>query len=352
MDTAKEKKYRVSFFCLVIAFAAVFAGSFLLGRYAVSPGNFVRILLSAVCRGVNKLFGTTLAVRETWSGTEAAVVLNIRFPRVLLASLVGAALSVAGTAYQGIFRNPMVSPDILGASHGAGFGAAFGIFCSFGYFGVTLSAFVCGVAAVLLALLISRRSRMNATLSMILAGIVVGSLFSAGTSFIKLVADTNDQLPAITYWLMGSLASARNEDLLFALIPIVLGSIPLFLLRWRINLLTLGEEEAKSLGVNTARLRIVTVLCATLVTAAAVSVSGMIGWVGLVIPHFARMFFGHDYKRLIPASALLGALFLLLVDNVARLAAASEIPLGILTAVVGAPVFVWLIMRGGADREH
>jgi len=223
---------------------------------------------------------------------------------------------------------------------------------SFNYFGVTVSAFVCGVGAVALAWCISRASRMNGTLAMVLAGIVVGSLFSAGTSFIKLVADTEQQLPAITYWLMGSLSSAKTRDLQFALIPALIGMVPLFLLRWRINLLTLGEEEARSLGVHTTRLRLVIVVCATLITSACVSVSGMIGWVGLVIPHFARMLFGHDYKRLIPASMLLGGAFLMVVDNIARLATSGEIPLGILTSVVGAPVFVWLILRGGADREH
>ena len=247
---------------------------------------------------------------------------------------------------------PVLLSSLLLWAVGAGFGAALGILLSFNYFGVTVSAFVCGVGAVALAWCISRASRMNGTLAMVLAGIVVGSLFSAGTSFIKLVADTEQQLPAITYWLMGSLSSAKTRDLQFALIPALIGMVPLFLLRWRINLLTLGEEEARSLGVHTTRLRLVIVVCATLITSACVTVSGMIGWVGLVIPHFARMLFGHDYKRLIPASMLLGGAFLMVVDNIARLATSGEIPLGILTSVVGAPVFVWLILRGGADREH
>ena len=316
----KTSVYARRFRVLAAAFLLLFFGSFLLGRFAVAPGTLFRILWDALREWVCKLFG--------------------------------AGLSVAGTAYQGMFRNPMVSPDILGASNGAGFGAALGILLSFNYFGVTVSAFVCGVGAVALAWCISRASRMNGTLAMVLAGIVVGSLFSAGTSFIKLVADTEQQLPAITYWLMGSLSSAKTRDLQFALIPALIGMVPLFLLRWRINLLTLGEEEARSLGVHTTRLRLVIVVCATLITSACVSVSGMIGWVGLVIPHFARMLFGHDYKRLIPASMLLGGAFLMVVDNIARLATSGEIPLGILTSVVGAPVFVWLILRGGTDREH
>ncbi len=351
MDLDRSRQYRRRFWILGLAFAAVFFASFLLGRYAVAPGTLFRVLSHVILAPVRRLLGLEAAV-PTWTGTEQSVILNIRLPRVALAAVVGAALSAAGASYQGMFRNPMVSPDILGASNGAGFGAALGILLSFGYFGITLSAFLFGVGAVALAWLVSRVSRMNATLSMVLAGIVVGSLFSAGTSFVKLVADTNDQLPAITYWLMGSLASAKKRDLLFALIPVIVGTVPLLLLRWRINFLTLGEEEAKSLGINTTRLRLAIVACATLITAASVAVSGLIGWIGLVIPHFARMLFGHDYKRLLPASMLLGATFLVVVDNIARLAAASEIPLGILTSFVGAPVFVWLMVRGGADREH
>ena len=352
MTSDRSRQYRRRFWILGLGFAAVFFASFLLGRYAVTPGTLFRVLSGALLSPLDRLLGTSLAPAATWSGREQAVILNIRLPRVALAAVVGAALSAAGAAYQGMFRNPMVSPDILGASNGAGFGAALGILLSFGYFGVTLSAFLFGVGAVAMAWIVSRVSRMNATLSMVLAGIVVGSLFSAGTSFVKLVADTNDQLPAITYWLMGSLSSAKTRDLLFALIPVAVGIVPLLLLRWKINFLTLGEEEARSLGINTNRLRLIIVICATLITAASVAVSGMIGWIGLVIPHFARMLFGHDYKRLLPASMLLGATFLVVVDNIARLAASSEIPLGVLTSFVGAPVFVWLMVRGGADREH
>jgi iron complex transport system permease protein len=181
---------------------------------------------------------------------------------------------------------------------------------------------------------------------------MISSLFSACTSFVKLVADTQDQLPAITYWLMGSLSSIKGKDVAFAAIPILLGLIPLVLLRWRMNLLTLSEAEARSMGLNTARLRLVVILCATLVTAASVAVSGMIGWVGLVIPHFCRMLFGYDYRRIIPGSILMGGAFLMLVDDIARVITTGELPLGILTSFVGAPVFLYLIMQGGAEREH
>ena len=264
----------------------------------------------------------------------------------------GAALAVSGTAYQGMFRNPMVSPDILGASTGAGFGAALAILLGGGYFGISLSAFCFGLLAVAAAWLVSRLSRSDPTVALILAGMMISSLFSAGTSFIKLVADTQQQLPAITYWLMGSLSSIKDKDVVFLAIPVALGMIPLFFLRWRMNLLTLGEEEAQSMGVNTRRLRGAVIVCATLLTSASVAVSGMIGWVGLVIPHFCRMLFGYDYRRLIPAGALFGAAFLLAVDDIARLVTTGELPLGILTAFVGAPLFVYLIVTGGGRRVH
>jgi iron complex transport system permease protein len=182
---------------------------------------------------------------------------------------------------------------------------------------------------------------------MVLAGILIGSLFSAATSYIKLVADTNDQLPAITYWLMGSLAGATMDDVIFAGLVIAAGLVPLYLLRWRMNVLTLGEDEARSMGINTNLLRLIVIICATLVTAVAVSISGIIGWVGLVIPHFCRMLFGYDYRRIIPAAVIMGAGFLLLVDDFSRTIATTEVPLGILTAFVGAPIFAYLLMMGG-----
>ena len=271
---------------------------------------------------------------------------------LLLFGVVGAALAVSGAAYQGMFRNPMVSPDILGASTGAGFGAAVAILLGAGYFGISAAAFCCGLLAVAAAWLVSRLSRTNQTVALILAGMMISSLFSAGTSFVKLVADTQQQLPAITYWLMGSLSSIKDKDVLFLSIPVTLGMVPLLVLRWRMNLLTLGEEEAQSMGVNTRRLRGTVIVCATLLTSASVAVSGMIGWVGLVIPHFCRMLFGYDYRRLIPAGALFGASFLLIVDDIARLVTTGELPLGILTAFVGAPLFVYLIVTGGRRRVH
>ena len=325
----------------------VFLLTFAVGRYAVRVDKTVCILLDGALR---KLSRGAWGLAQLWTDTEATIVLNVRLPRILAAALVGAALSTAGACYQGMFRNPMVSPDLLGASTGAGFGAALAILCAAGYLAITLSAFFFGLAAVLLAYLISRKSRLEEALSMVLAGMMISSLFTAGTSFIKLVADTDNQLPAITYWLMGSLTSVRAQDVRFAALPILIGLIPLLLLRWRINLLTLSDAEARSMGVDTRRLRLVVIVCATLMTAASVAISGMIGWVGLVIPHFCRILFGYDYRRLLPGCVMLGASFLMLVDTLARTLTTSEIPLGILTSFVGAPVFLYLILKGGADR--
>lgn len=338
---AADKRYARRFAVLGAVFLAVLLGSLLVGRYALSPGQLVHMLWARISGGA-----------ADWPISDDKVVFAVRLPRVAAAALVGAALEVSGAAYQGMFRNPMVSPDILGASTGAGFGAAVAILLGAGYFGISAAAFCCGLLAVAAAWLVSRLSKADQAVALILAGMMISSLFSAGTSFVKLVADTQQQLPAITYWLMGSLSSIKDKDVVFLAIPVALGMIPLFFLRWRMNLLTVGEEEAQSMGVNTRRLRGAVIVCATLLTSASVAVSGMIGWVGLVIPHFCRMLFGYDYRRLIPAGALFGAAFLLAVDDIARLVTTGELPLGILTAFVGAPLFLYLIATGGGRRVH
>lgn len=314
MKTAeKTKKFKIKFTILVVIFIVVFFGSFMLGRYPVSPPELMKIILSGI-----------IDIPQSWPDAAENVIFQIRLPRVLAAAIIGAALSIAGVSYQGMFQNPMVSPDILGASSGAGFGAALAILLGAGYMGISVAAFLFGLAAVMLAYGISRVSRINATLAMILAGMMIGSLFTSCTSFVKLVADTEQTLPAITYWLMGSLVSIKPQDVAFAIVPIIAGSVPLFLLKWRMNLLTVGEEEAQAMGINTRALRLVVIVCATLLTASSVAISGMIGWVGLVIPHFCRMIFGYDYRKIIPASALFGATFLMVVDNIARLATTAK----------------------------
>lgn len=320
------------------ALLALFLLSFVVGRYGVPLGQVVRILLSGV-----------FPLGQTWTDNMAIAVLNVRLPRILLACLVGCGLSAAGTGYQTVFQNPMAAPDILGASSGACFGAALAILTGQGAVMITVFAFLTSLLSVALVYLVGNHTRGNRVVNLLLAGIMVGSLFSACTSYIKLVADPTNQLPQITYWLMGSLSGTRMGTVRFAAVCMAVGLVPLLLLRWRMNLLTLSPDEARAMGVHTDRLRLAVILSSTVLTAAAVSVSGMIGWVGLVIPHLSRRIVGSDCRRLMPMSCLFGAAFLLLVDNMARCLTATEIPIGILTAFVGAPFFIYLMVRGG-DR--
>lgn len=320
------------------ALLALFLLSFVMGRYGVPLGQVVRILLSGV-----------LPLEQTWTGNMAIAVLNVRLPRILLACLVGCGLSAAGTGYQTVFQNPMAAPDILGASSGACFGAALAIMTGQSAVMITVFAFLASLLSVALVYLVGNHTRGNRVVNLLLAGIMVGSLFSACTSYIKLVADPTNQLPQITYWLMGSLSGTRMGTVRFAAVCMAVGLVPLLLLRWRMNMLTLSPDEARAMGVHTDRLRLAVILSSTVLTAAAVSVSGMIGWVGLVIPHLSRRIVGSDCRRLMPMSCLFGAAFLLLVDNMARCLTATEIPIGILTAFVGAPFFIYLMVRGG-DR--
>ena len=320
------------------ALLALFLLSFVAGRYGVPLGQVVRILLSGV-----------LPLEQTWTDNMAIAVLNVRLPRILLACLVGCGLSAAGTGYQTVFQNPMAAPDILGASSGACFGAALAIMTGQSAVMITVFAFLASLLSVALVYLVGNHTRGNRVVNLLLAGIMVGSLFSACTSYIKLVADPTNQLPQITYWLMGSLSGTRMGTVRFAAVCMAVGLVPLLLLRWRMNLLTLSPDEARAMGVHTDRLRLAVILSSTVLTAAAVSVSGMIGWVGLVIPHLSRRIVGSDCRRLMPMSCLFGAAFLLLVDDMARCLTATEIPIGILTAFVGAPFFIYLMVRGG-DR--
>ena len=330
------KRKKGLFAVLVLALLAAAVASAALGRYPIRVREIFGILAS-------KLFPVT----PFWTPTQESLLLTHRLPRIALACLVGCCLSAAGASYQGVFQNPMAAPDILGASAGAAFGAALAILLRLGSVMLIVFAFAGSLLTVLLVLFVGSKAKGKRMLGLILAGIMLGSLMSSGTSFIKLVADPLDQLPSITYWLMGSLNGAQPNEVRLALIPMICGLVPLFLLRWRINILTLGDEEARTMGVHANRLRAAVILCSTLVTAASVSVSGLIGWVGLVIPHLARRLTGNNYKHLLPASMLLGALFLLVVDDVSRTLLASEIPIGILTSLVGAPFFLYLISRDG-----
>lgn len=307
----------------------------MIGKYPLTAREVIAALATPFT-GVGSVDQTTLTV-----------VFNVRLPRVLAAIIVGSALAASGATYQGLFRNPLVSPDILGVSAGASLGAVIGIFLSLSVPAIQLVSFAGGLAAVSAVYAIGGLIRgRDPVLTLVLAGVAIGALVGAGISLIKILADPYDQLPAITYWLLGSLASVTSADLGFVLPGVLIGSVALHVLRWRINLLSLGEDEARALGVETRRLRPVLVVAATVMTSAVVSITGVIGWIGLVVPHVVRMLVGPDFRRMLPASMLLGAAFLLVIDLLARSVALTEIPLGILTAVVGAPFFLGLLARG------
>lgn len=302
--------------------------AFSVGRTPVSPGDLWAVF--------------------TGGGSEAlqTVVWQIRAPRILAAVAVGAALAVAGASFQGLFRNPLVSPDILGASAGAALGALLGIFFSLGLAGIQLAAFAGGLAAVALVYATGSLVRQgDPILVLLLAGIVIGSLLGAGIGLVKTLADPYNQLPAMTFWLLGSLSAAHREDLPALLVPVGLGLAVLLALRWRLDVMSLPEEEARALGARTTLLRLAIVAAATLVTAASVAAAGIVGWVGLVVPHLARFLVGPSFVRLLPTAAVLGGGFLLLIDTLARSLAAVEIPLGILTALIGSPFFIVLLGR-------
>jgi len=303
------------------------------GRFPVTPTELVMVLWS-------KLTG----VPHGLPPSVDTVVFNVRGPRIAAAILVGAALAAAGAAYQGLFRNPLVSPDILGVSTGAALGAVGGIYLSLGVVAIQTLAFVAGLGAVAVVYAIaSALRRHDPVLVLVLAGIVIGTLLGSCVSLLKYLADPYNQLPAITFWLLGSLASVTLGDVRAIVPSVLLGLVPLVLLRWRMNVMTLGDDEARALGVDTHRLRLAVVAAATLMTAAVVSISGVVGWIGLLVPHLARFLVGPDFRRLLPASILLGAGYLLGVDTLARTAARIEIPLGVLTAFIGAPFFIWIL---------
>ena len=322
--------------CLILACIL----STTLGRYPISLKELLGIAWS-------KLPFTD--VEPFWTPTQEALFLNHRIPRILLSCMVGCCLSTAGACYQGVFQNPMAAPDILGASSGAALGASLAIILGYMNFVISAFAFVFSLGTVALVIFVGNRARGNRVVGLILAGAMISSLVSSCTSFIKLIADTEEQLPAITYWLMGSFNGADMNDIKLSVIPMVIGLVPIFILRWKINILSLGDEEARTLGINAKRLRVIIIICSALITAASVAVSGIIGWVGLVIPHMARRIVGNDYKKLIPATMLFGAIFMLLVDNICRSVWATDLPIGILTSFVGAPFFIYLITKEG-DR--
>ncbi len=334
MNSTSRVSEKTIIIILLILLIAIALFSLTVGRYSISIQNIFSLITA-------KLFGIDSGLPAVMN----TVVFEIRIPRIIAAILVGAALSVSGAAYQGIFKNPLVSPDIIGASSGAGLGAALAIVLSFSAAGIQGMAFGFSLAAVFATYSIGMKIRRGSdpTLILILTGMLIGTLFSSFISLIKFMADPYEKLPAITFWLMGSLSTITNRDILTILIPVITGFILIFLIRWRLNIMSFGDEEAQALGVNTGKLRLMVILAATLLTASVVSISGIIGWVGLLIPHLARMITGPDYRMLIPVSMLLGGSFLLLVDTVARILLPMEIPIGILTSIIGAPAFIYLL---------
>jgi iron complex transport system permease protein len=308
------------------------------GRYQVPLGHVVQILA-----------GQVLPLPGGADATEESVVLLVRLPRVLLALLVGGGLSIGGAALQAIFRNPLVSPEIIGVSAGASFGGALALFLGLGSLLLVGGAFAFGLVALVLLFLITSGRGGTPLLMIVLGGVVIGSFFSALVSLVTYIADPNTTLPAIVFWLLGSVASATYAKVLVALVPVLLGAVVLLLLRWRINVLSLGDEDAAALGLRPGSLRWVVLVAVALIVAGAVAVSGAVSWVGLVIPHLARMWVGPDHRVLLPVTFLLGGAYIVAIDTIARTATAGEIPLGVLTALVGAPVF-FLLLRRNRDR--
>lgn len=305
------------------------------GRYNISIGQII-----------NALLPEGMAMGEVDENVKT-VIYSIRLPRVLIAVLAGSGLAVSGAAFQSLFSNPLATPDTLGVATGASFGATLGIMLGFGSLGIQTCAFLLGIACVVLVYSIGKIKGETSMIMIILSGMVVSSLFEAMVSLIKYTADPQDTLPQITFWLMGSMSGIGFDDLALGTPFILIGILIIFLLRWKMNSLSLHEDEAKSLGVNVKLIRVLIIMAATMITASVVSMCGKIGWVGLLIPHISRMLFGNNNKSVIPASIGLGAIFMVVIDTIARSATAAEIPISILTAVIGAPFFIILLRKTG-----
>ena len=331
----------IIFWLACFALVALMAMALLVGSFPISPADVAGVLWAKVA-----------GARHATPENVETVIFDIRGPRIIAAVLIGAALAAAGAAYQGMFKNPLVSPDILGVSAGASLGAVIAIFLQLPALSIQGFAFGGGLLAVAFVYIIGRAVRgHDPILSLILSGVAVGTLLGSGIALLKYLADPNNELPAITFWLLGSLASTTPDEIGWLALFIVLSLAPLFLLRWRINVLSLSDDEARALGVNVNRLRVVVILAATLMTASAVAISGMIGWIGLIIPHAARLLAGPEFARMLPLSMLLGACFLLAVDTLARTVAPIELPPGVLTAFIGTPFFIWLLARSAGKES-
>lgn len=322
----------------LLAVAGLFIAAVLtalcVGRFQIAPGKALAILASRFA-----------PLTPDWTTLDERIVLLVRAPRIVLASLCGAGLALSGAALQGVFRNPLVAPQILGVSPGAAFGGALAILAGATGFALIGAAFAMGAAALALVGMLARVNGRSDTIMVVLTGIVVGAFFTALVSLVQFLADPNSSLPAIVFWLMGSFSAATWARVAVAAPVIAAGMALIWLMRFRINVLSLGEEEARALGLAVERDRWLVFAAVALIEGAAVSVAGVVGWVGLVVPHAARLLVGSDQRLLLPVAGVLGASYLLFVDSLARSATAAEIPLGVITAVVGAPVFAALLRQ-------
>lgn len=339
-QVVKRYKYRSSLLCVFSVF--IFLISFILGQYEISFFDVIKILLNYILPF--EIF------TPTWDDTAYRVVIYIRLPRIILSSCVGIALSVAGTLFQAVFRNPLVSPSILGASNGAAFGAALAILLGYGNIFISVNAFIFGMISMFVVLTLSKIVKAQKILAMILCGILVSSLFQAGLSLLKLNADPNNTLPAITYWLMGSFASANIYEIPYYL-PIALIVAFVISFSWKINILTLDEIEAKALGINTTVYQYLLIVIGSLLTSIAVAFSGVVSWIGLIVPHMARFYGEDDHSHVLWNAIFIGMSFTICIDNISRLLLSSEIPIGILTALIGAPLYLYLIVKAAKNDK-
>jgi len=333
-----QRKYYILFWILVFIIVITAMASLYMGRFTdIQMGDIPKILFHNIVPNIEK----------TWTETDEQVLLHLRLPRVIASLIVGASLAISGASYQSLFSNPIASPDTLGVTAAASFGAVLAMVLDTGVLGTKIMAFLFGCIIVFGVFFVSSKisSGRNLTVFLILIGMVASALFQALLSILKYVADPIDELPKITYWLMGSFSHIKLSDLSFCITFFLIGAIPIFLLRWRQNLLSLSDYEAMSMGENVNRLRLITVLCATLLTSSAVAMTGGISWVGLVIPHITRFIVGPDSRKLLPIASLIGALFLLVMDDIARSSSVYELPMSVLTSLIGAPVFFIVIIK-------
>jgi len=327
-------KFHIIIVFLIFLNLLIFLFSVSIGRYNIPFFTTFKIILNKI-----------LNLKQNFDPNLEIVIFNIRLPRILIVMFVGSVLSQSGVSFQGIFNNPLVSPYILGISGGAGFGAALGILYFNNFFYVSIFSFIFSVLSVLLTILISKSGKVTSSINLVLSGFIVGSFFTSLLSLLKYYLDPFTKLPTIIFWLMGSFNSISNKDLIITLPIFMIGSIILILLRWKLNILSLGDEEAITLGENPKVLKLIIIFICSILTAISVSMCGIVGWVGLAVPHITRFIVGPDYRYLLPTSALIGSIYLVLIDNISRTITTSEIPVGILTALLGAPIFVYVLRR-------